>query len=278
MGRGRFRRGLLAVAGLVTVLSTTTLGAAASEGAVAEMRCPPAPTFRAPAPPRGFVKPLLTGPAAEQKLDLGGDNSSGDIDIPISVTEGKLPAGKLEFAPGPFRFGKKKIGAAGVVVTVARRTKTGLELNLCIDPRKAGGIAPGTYTGTVQVTDQRLRGRDVPVNVTRQTTSMSLLGWLGVPLTAILGLLGIWLTERRAAGKSSLGKSAGRAFWKWVKVNGALGLAGAGAAAYGIWFSQGLKDLSFGDSGTDFVTLLGTMVGAAYGANGLLSRGAAGKA
>jgi hypothetical protein len=225
--------------------------------------------------PEPAIVATVAGPTQEQVLDLGHDRTSADIDISLTTTEGVLPVGDLGFVPGPFRKGKAKIDPAAVVVTVVRRTQTGLELNLCIDPRDAqSGVPPGTYVGSVRVSDPRLSGQDVPVKVTVQTPYVNLLGWLGVPGAAALGLLGVWFTEQRAAKRPAFGKGTATPFGKWVRVNGVLGLILGGAAGYAIWLTQGNGDPSFGARGVDFIALLGTMVGAAYGAGGITSAAA----
>ncbi|MFL5797651.1 MAG: hypothetical protein ACJ77A_06920 [Actinomycetota bacterium] len=215
---------------------------------------------------------VLTGPKEEVVIDLGHDNSVADVDIPVTVTAGVLPAGDLQFLAGPFRQGKAKIDQSAVAVRVNRRLKDGVELNLCIDPAAAGGIAPGTYTGSIQIRDPRLEGQDIPVKATRQLGSIDLLGWVGVPLTAVMGVLGIWLTERRSASKPSFGKGTKGPFLTWFKVNGLIGLALGGAAAFVLW-GKAHGNASFG-AGTAVIVLLGGMIVAAYTGSGLSSAAA----
>ena len=232
--------------------------------------CPAPSGFRSPSV-SGERRVLVTGPTVEQVLHLGRDQRSNDIEIVLSISDGPLPAGDLEIRPGTFRKTKSKIPTSALSVTEVRRTEDKLVLSLCIDPKLAKELSPGDYFGSIQINDQRLRGPDIPVKVTRQTPWINLLGWLGIPVSSALGMLGVWLIERRAAGKPSIGKGARTAFLRWVKINGVMALVSGGAASYFIWFAQANSDPSFGAKGTDFIALIGTMVGAAYGTGGIVS-------
>ena len=230
---------------------------------------------RLPAPPTsGEAVASVAGPTEEQVLDLGHDPSSADIDIPVDVTEGTLPQGDLGFSAGPFRKGKTKIDASAVFVSISRRRPNGVDVNLCIDPSLVGGIAPGTYLGTVRIVDPRLIGRDIAVRVTAQTPHINALGLLGIPGATLIGLLGIWFAERRAAGQLVVGAGAGTAFRNWLMPNGVLIAVAGGVAAFGVWLAQANNNKSFGATGVEFILVLGAMVGAAYGVGGVSSAAA----
>lgn len=256
----------------VGVAGVTFMG---SSSQAATPACPGRSAFTSPEPSGDPVP--VTGPATEQVIELGNPEKAGIADLDMLFKrsgDAAIPSGSLEFAAGTFRRGRSRIPRDAVVVTVSRRTREGVEVNLCIDPGQAGTIAPGTYTGTVQVADTRLVGMDVPVKVTVQSPATNLMGILGIPAAAVLGVLGIWLTERRASGKSFVGTAARAEFRSWLVVNGILALVVASIAAWTIWSSRAAANPSFGVSGNDFVTLIGTMVGAAYSTGGLTSAAA----
>jgi hypothetical protein len=198
---------------------------------------------------------------------IGRGNRSGDAEIRFRA-EADLPAANLRFEPGRFSRGSQRLDQKTIIVTVDRRNAREIIVNVCVD-RNLSRVRPGAYTGSIVVRDQRLSGADVPITLKLQDSRLGWMGALGWLLAVALGVAGVWVTLRRAAGQPTFGKEAVAALRAWSNINLLFILAVAAAAAWVALEAQGLSDQEFAGDVNSYGRLFLAMFGAAYTAGNL---------
>jgi hypothetical protein len=198
----------------------------------------------------------------EQVIDLGSSSQRAELNVDYSVREGELPEGPLGFSAGPFRRSNRSLESGIVTVSVSRIRDEVVTLLVCVDPSVAeSGVAPGSYQGSVQITDPRLRGQDIPLVLTKQSDHTAVVGLMSMIVAIALGLIGsrlVHLQNRRDASPSE-------SFVTWAKQPGPIiGVALAIAATFAILQTDAIAKTTFGATIWDYFLLVGTMTTAAF--------------
>jgi hypothetical protein len=222
-----------------------------------------------PVPAAGKAGPVRvsTTSAGTPTIDIGRTNRAGDVEI-VFQSVAPLPDGPLLFDVSRFRSGSQRLDPRAVAVTVDRRNDKEVRVDVCVD-RNVTKVSSGAYTGSVIIRDARLSGPDVPVTLNIQDHRLGWVGGLGILLTSMLAVVGIWVTVRRAAGDPTFGRDALAALRAWSKVNLIFTAIVAIGAAWTVLQTQGLADAAFAGDLESYVHLFLIMFGAAYTAGSI---------
>jgi hypothetical protein len=143
-----------------------------------------------------------------------------------------------------------------------------IRLEVCFG-RQGGRLGnPGTYSGSVTLTDLRLASDvSVPVTVTLQYTHGAVLLWL-ILLVAVPGTWLLWLTKRPDTNSD---ESALNWDWlTWLKtVGGVIATATGTVAAFSVYVATYLKDPTWGTSPYQLIGLYGAMFSAFVATSGI---------
>lgn len=250
---------------LVLGLSNPAVGAPTSSS---ESACgPPSATESNPAVRKAEPVRVEAVISETPTINIKRTNRAGDVEVTFKSASA-LPDGLLNFDVSRFRNGSQRIDPKAVAVTIDRRGDKEVRVDVCVD-RNAAKVRAGAYTGSVIIRDARLLGADIPLNLNIQDHRLGWIGGIGLLLASIVGVMGVWITVRRAAGEPSFGAGAWAALKAWSKVHLVFTVAVACGAAWAAFQTQGLSDNEFAGDLVSYVQLFLIMFAAAYAAGNL---------
>jgi hypothetical protein len=287
-----FRVVTLAVVILIIVGAVLSLRALHNDhSAVAYGGCAKAPAANQISTPTATGPGAATPPAATLKvgqsttLAFGRTTQAKHLILYLTLTKA-LPAGtkNLQVRVDPFRRNddarlSSSFDSAGPSPTTddiqATATPSGRELRLDVCFGRQGNHLgnPGTYTGSVAITDPRLASEvSVPMTVTMQYIHGTILLWL-VFFALVPGTWLLWITNRKKADDAPV---LSRDWWDWFKTTSGLIAAVTGTvAAVSVYIATYLKDPTWGSSPYQAITLYGAMFSAFVATSGIAHAGTA---
>jgi hypothetical protein len=158
----------------------------------------------------------------------------------------------------------------------AAATPDGREIRLDICFGRQGNRLgnPGTYNGSVTLTDLRLASEvSVPVTVTMQYVHGTMLLWL-VLLAVIPGAWLLWVTKRDLPDDGKAPPVTSQLFrWMW-SVGGLIAVVTGCVAAFSVYVATYLKDPTWGSAPYQAISLYGAMFSAFIATAGIAHAGA----